>query len=68
MKKSTTRRPQAARATRAAPYAPAVRLAGVRAILDSATGASVYDIAERFEVSVRTALRYLEALRSAGEP
>lgn len=51
-----------------APYAPAVRLAGVRALLDSATGASVYDIAERFGVSVRTALRYLEALRAAGEP
>jgi predicted DNA-binding transcriptional regulator YafY len=40
----------------------------VRALLDSATGASVYDIAERFSVSVRTALRYLEALRAAGEP
>lgn len=50
------------------PYAPAVRLQGVRALVDSATGASVYDIAERFEVSVRTALRYLEALRAAGEP
>jgi predicted DNA-binding transcriptional regulator YafY len=50
------------------PYAPAVRFAGVRALLDSATGASVYDIAERFGVSVRTSLRYLEALRSAGEP
>ena len=50
------------------PYGPAVRLAGVRALLDSATGASVYDIAERFGVSVRTALRYLEALRAAGDP
>ncbi|MEP6652659.1 MAG: hypothetical protein ABJA82_04845, partial [Myxococcales bacterium] len=50
-----------ARAARgAAPYGPAVRLTGVRALLDSATGASVYDIAERFSVSVRTALRYLE--------
>ncbi|MBC8132330.1 MAG: WYL domain-containing transcriptional regulator [Deltaproteobacteria bacterium] len=51
-----------------APYAPAIRLAGVRALLDSATGASVYDIAERFGVSIRTGLRYLEALRAAGEP
>jgi len=50
------------------PYSPAVRLQGVRALLDSATGASVYDIAERFGTSVRTALRYLEALRAAGEP
>lgn len=50
------------------PYAPAQRLAGVRALLDSGGGASVYDISERFGVSVRTALRYLEALRAAGEP
>ena len=56
------------RPPRTSPYAPAVRFAGVRALLDSATGASVYDIAERFGVSVRTALRYLEALRAAGEP
>ena len=56
------------RPPRNSPYAPAVRFAGVRALLDSATGASVYDIAERFDVSVRTALRYLEALRAAGEP
>ncbi|MES1171875.1 MAG: transcriptional regulator [Bacteroidota bacterium] len=40
----------------------------MRALLDSATGASIYDIAERFGVSVRTAQRYLEALRAAGEP
>jgi predicted DNA-binding transcriptional regulator YafY len=51
-----------------APYAPAVRFAGVRALLDSATGASIYDIAERFGVSVRTAQRYLEAMRAAGDP
>ena len=50
------------------PYSPAVRLQGVRAMLDSDTGASIYDIAERFGTSVRTALRYLEALRAAGEP
>ena len=51
-----------------APYSPAVRFAGVRAMLDSAGGASLYDIAERFRVSLRTAQRYLEALRAAGEP
>src|SRR5262245_43849963 len=50
------------------PYSPSVRFAGVRAMLDSATGASIYDIAERFGVSVRTAQRYLEALRNGGEP
>lgn len=50
------------------PYAPARRLHEVRALLNGATGASVYDLAERFGVSVRTALRYLEALREAGEP
>ncbi len=54
--------------SRIAPYAPSVRFAGVRSLLDSATGASIYDIAERFGVSVRTAQRYLEALRAAGEP
>jgi hypothetical protein len=37
-------------------------------MLDSAGGASLYDIAERFGVSLRTAQRYLEALRAAGEP
>src|SRR3954465_16091098 len=50
------------------PSSPAVRLQGVRALLDGGAGASVYDIAERFGVSVRTALRYLEALRAGGEP
>jgi len=63
------RRPSSPRPSSSpAPYAPAVRLQGVRALLDHATGASIYDIAERFGVSVRTALRYLEALRAAGEP
>jgi proteasome accessory factor B len=50
------------------PYAPAQRLYKVRALLNTATGASIYELAERLEVSVRTALRYLEALRAAGEP
>ncbi|HEY4185809.1 MAG TPA: WYL domain-containing transcriptional regulator [Polyangia bacterium] len=50
------------------PYAPAVRLQSVRALLDGGAGATIYDIAERFGVSVRTALRYLEAVRAGGEP
>src|SRR4051812_1297508 len=60
-------RPRSAREP-SGPYSPAVRLQGVRALLDGGAGASVYDIAERFGVSVRTALRYLEALRAGGEP
>ena len=38
------------------------------AFLNSARGVSIYDIAEKFEVSARTAIRYVEALRRAGEP
>jgi predicted DNA-binding transcriptional regulator YafY len=55
---------------RAAPtrYAPAARLHEVRALLDSAGGVSIYDVAERFEVNPRTALRYIQALQRAGEP
>ena len=49
-------------------YAPARRLHEVRALLDSAEGTSIYDVAERFDVSVRTALRYVQALQAAGEP
>src|SRR5262245_34007368 len=49
-------------------YAPASRLSQTRALLNSSEGASVYDVAERFGVSVRTAVRYLDALRAAGEP
>ncbi len=37
-------------------------------LLDSAGGVTIYDIAERFGVSVRTAIRYLRALEAAGEP
>jgi proteasome accessory factor B len=48
-------------------YAPAQRLHQVKTIL-GASGASVYEIAERLEVSVRTAIRYLRALEAAGEP
>jgi proteasome accessory factor B len=49
-------------------YGPASRLHKLRALLDSAQGVSLYEIAERFEVSTKTALRYLHALRAAGEP
>src|SRR3569623_2567357 len=56
------------RAGAAGPYAPAIRLQSVRALLDGRGGATVYDLAERFGVSVRTALRYLEAGRASGEP
>jgi len=40
----------------------------VKALLNSGCGVSVYDIAERIECSVRTAIRYLDALELAGEP
>ena len=58
----------ARRPPRAERYAPARRLAEVRGLLNSGEGASVYDIAERFAVSVRTAIRYIRALQVAGEP
>jgi proteasome accessory factor B len=48
-------------------YSPAVRLNEVRELLNSANGASVYDIQERMGVSVRTAHRYIKALEQAGE-
>ena len=56
---------------RAAPvtrYAPAARLHQLRTLLDGAEGVSIYDVAERFGVNPRTALRYLQALGRAGEP
>ncbi len=49
-------------------YSPAGRLLEVRAALESGDGLSVHDIAERFDVSLRTAIRYVDALRKAGEP
>jgi proteasome accessory factor B len=49
-------------------YAPAARLHQLRTMLDGAEGVTIYDIAERFGVSARTALRYLQALARAGEP
>lgn len=56
------------RPTRLPRYGPAARLHQVRAMLDSPDGVSIYDIAERFEMNPRTALRYLQALQRAGEP
>ncbi|HEY4392436.1 MAG TPA: WYL domain-containing transcriptional regulator [Polyangia bacterium] len=49
-------------------YAPASRLHELRTLLDGAEGVSIYDVAERFGVNPRTALRYLQALSRAGEP
>ena len=49
-------------------YAPAQRLHDLRTFLNASGGVSIYDVAERFEVSSRTAIRYLNALRRAGEP
>src|SRR5579871_1969069 len=49
-------------------YAPAARLHELRTMLDGAEGVSIYDLAERFRVNPRTALRYLQALARAGEP
>jgi predicted DNA-binding transcriptional regulator YafY len=49
-------------------YAPAARLHQLRASLGTAEGLSIYDVAERFGVNPRTALRYIHALQRAGEP
>jgi proteasome accessory factor B len=49
-------------------YAPAQRLHQLKTRLASSGGVSVYDIADDFGVSVRTAIRYLRALERAGEP
>lgn len=48
-------------------YAPARRLDQVRALLNSTGGATVYEISDRLEISVRTAIRYLRALEDTGE-
>ena len=40
----------------------------MKALLNTGGGVSVYDIAERLDCSVRTAIRYLDALEAAGEP
>ncbi|HVX94143.1 MAG TPA: WYL domain-containing protein [Polyangia bacterium] len=49
-------------------YAPAARLHQLRTLLDGAEGVSIYDVAERFGVAPRTALRLVQALARAGEP
>jgi predicted DNA-binding transcriptional regulator YafY len=53
---------------RAPRYAPARRLAAVKALLNAAEGVSVYDIAERLGVDIRTAARYLHAVEAEGAP
>jgi predicted DNA-binding transcriptional regulator YafY len=63
--KSATRRERASASVR---YAPASRLHEVKALLNSGAGVTIYEIAERLECSVRTAIRYLRALEAAGEP
>jgi predicted DNA-binding transcriptional regulator YafY len=47
-------------------YSPSRRFEEVRALLDSSGGVSIYEIAERLHVSVRTAIRYLRALEDTG--
>ena len=59
---------QSARRKESDRYATAQRLHELKALLNSSGGATVYDVAERLHVSVRTAIRYVEALRRAGEP
>jgi len=48
-------------------YEPSRRLQELRTYLRSSGGATVYDIADRLHVCVRTSIRYLGALESAGE-
>lgn len=49
-------------------YSPARRLNEVKALLNSSSGLTIYDISERLHVSERTAIRYLRALEDAKEP
>jgi proteasome accessory factor B len=63
-----THRTGAGRAGAVTRYAPASRLHQLRLLLDGPEGLSIYDVAERFETSSRTALRYIQALQRAGEP
>ncbi len=53
---------------RAPAYSPAARLLEVRALLESSGGITLAELATRFEVSKKTALRYLRALERAGDP
>ncbi len=63
-----TRKQKTKRAAPALRYSPARRLHELKTLLDTSGGVSVYEIAERLHVSVRTAIRYLRALDAAGEP
>lgn len=49
-------------------YAPARRFEAARAVIAATGGVTVYELAERLQVSVRTAIRYLDALEAQGEP
>jgi proteasome accessory factor B len=64
----TTHRPRARAARAPIRYAPATRLHQLKTLLNTSGGVTVYDIAERLDCSVRTAIRYLDALGAAGEP
>ncbi len=48
-------------------YSQARRLDQVKAYLNTTGGATVYEIADRLKISVRTAIRYLRALEEGGE-
>jgi predicted DNA-binding transcriptional regulator YafY len=48
-------------------YSPSRRFDEVRSLLNSTGGATIYEIAERLGISVRTAIRYLRALEQSGE-
>ena len=61
-------RRRAKRSASAPRYSPARRLYQLKLLLDTSGGLSVYDIAERLDVTVRTAIRLLKALEAAGEP
>ena len=47
-------------------HAPARRLMQLRSLFVSGQALSVYDIAERLDISVRSATRYLDSLRESG--
>jgi proteasome accessory factor B len=49
-------------------YSPARRLHQLKTMLNSSGGVTMYEIAERLGVSVRTAIRYMRALEKAEEP
>ncbi len=49
-------------------HSPAIRLAEVRAILNTGEGESVYGLADRLGVSVKSARRYIVAIERSGDP